>query len=66
MYKVIDKFGIIKKCGNKEYFNKYSIVEGEEIRKSLVSAYFNGNQFPTNMCEKEYKRKILINNHPHY
>lgn len=60
MYKVIDKFGVIKKCGNKEYFNKYSIVEGDEIRKSLVSAYFHGHPFPSNMCAKVYKRKFLI------
>lgn len=60
MYRVIDKFGVIKKSGNKEYFNKYSVVEDDGIRKFLVSAYFHGHPFPSNMCGKIYKRKFLI------
>lgn len=60
MYKVVDKFGFIKKSGNKKYFEKYKSVEGDDIRKLLVSAYFHGHPFPSNMCGKVYNKKYLI------
>lgn len=60
MYKVIDRLGIIKKVGNKTYFDKYSVIEENDIREKLVSAYFHGHPFPSNMWGKVYKREYLV------
>ena len=59
MNRVIGKFGFIKRIGNKEYFIKRQIFEGDEIRKELASAYLHGHPFPSNLCGKVYKNKYL-------
>lgn len=60
MYKVLDKLSLIKRKGNTEYFEKYSIVEGKDIKEKLTSAYFHGDPFPSNLCAKVYRKKYLI------
>ena len=59
MNKVIGRFGFIKQVGNKEYFTKRQIFEGDKIRKELASAYFHGHPFPANLWGKVYKSKYL-------
>lgn len=59
MNKVIGKFGYIKRAGNREYFTKKQIFEGDEIRRELASAYLHGHPFPANLCGKVYKNKYL-------
>lgn len=59
-YKVLKKLSFIKRKNRSFYFEKEkSIYEGNEIKEELVSAYFHGHPFPSNMCGKAYKRRYL-------
>lgn len=59
MNRVIGRFGLIKRVGDKTYFTKKHIFEGDEIKKELASAYLHGHPFPANLCGKVYKNKYL-------
>lgn len=62
MYKVVDKFKLIKKQNSTIYFEKKSKFEGDEIRTELASAYLHGHPFPASLCGKVYRKELLIDN----
>ena len=60
-YKVIGKYGLIKRAGNKTYFKKNKLYNEEEIRNKLIEAWLFGHPFPSTLWGKFYKRDIIKN-----
>ena len=60
MYKVIGVIGLIRKKNSDMYFNENKVYKDDEIRKKLVTAYFNGHPFPSSLCAKLYRKEYLL------
>ena len=60
MYKVIGGIGLIRKKNSDMYFNENKVYKDDEIRKKLVTAYFNGHPFPSSLCAKLYRKEYLL------
>lgn len=60
-YKVIGKYGLIKRIGNNTYFKENKLYNEEEIKNKLIEAWLFGHSFPANLWGKFYKKNIIQN-----
>lgn len=58
--RVVGTFSFLGKKIKSWYFDKEKIYDEYRIRNELVTAYFHGHPFPSSLCAKLYRKKILM------
>lgn len=58
-YKVIGKYGLIKRKNDSTYFKENKLYNENEIKNKLIEAWLFGHPFPATMWGKFYKRDII-------
>lgn len=58
-YRIIGKYGLIKRAGNKTYFKENKLYDEEKIRNELIEAWLFGHPFPSTLWGKFYKKNII-------
>ncbi|HWJ78744.1 MAG TPA: glycosyltransferase family 2 protein [Niallia sp.] len=61
-YKTLGNGKIVKKKIESKYFYNDKVYDKEEIKSTLVTAYFHGHPFPAFLVAKLYKKELLVNN----